>query len=208
MTADAHISEGSRRSAMVVDRKPLRLESVDRILDGAGFDVRFKSVSSSSALASLDRFRPQLLVTGLRMLAGDVDGCELVRRARLALPPLKIVVFSDSHGDEPVAAALHAGADAFVRKAADPDDLAAAVRQAFEHSFFLPTTVPAPQPLLPPVEAPDLTRRERAIVKLVAEGHSDKQLARMLWVTEQTIRAHLSSIQRKLGDADGLFAAN
>jgi DNA-binding CsgD family transcriptional regulator len=91
--------------------------------------------------------------------------------------------------------------------------VAATVRQTFDHTIFLahsaPTNGSAPSSL-PPVSAGSevdeddvaLTRREREILALVAEGHSNRELARMLWVTEQTVKFHLSNIYRKLDVAN------
>jgi DNA-binding NarL/FixJ family response regulator len=101
-------------------------------------------------------------------------------------------------------AAFAAGAVAYVIKTAHPEDVCAAVRQAFEHSIYLPgstgTGLRAVEPAEPVVDdsASVLTRRELEILQLVAEGHSNAQVGRMLWVTEQTVKFHLSNIYRKL----------
>ena len=111
-------------------------------------------------------------------------------------------MLSRNHETHYVDAALAAGASAYIVKTAHPDDVASAVRQAFDHSVYLPgmsesTRVQAPQ--LRARELPGgLTRRELEILKLVAEGHSNAALARMLWVTEQTVKFHLSNVYRKL----------
>jgi DNA-binding NarL/FixJ family response regulator len=102
---------------------------------------------------------------------------------------------------ETIDAAFEAGASVYCIKTADADDLASAIRQAFSNSIFLAT---GRQPrAVQPVRSmesnvKDLTRRELEILRLVAEGHSNSQLARMLWVTEQTVKFHLSNIYRKL----------
>ena len=104
-----------------------------------------------------------------------------------------------------VEAAFAAGAAAYVLKSADPDDLRSAIRQAFAHSVYLPgsRTAAAVQSTNAPTEdLPDLTRRELEILQLVAEGHSNTQLAKMLWVTEQTVKFHLSNVYRKLDVAN------
>ena len=102
-------------------------------------------------------------------------------------------------------AALAAGVAAYVLKTAHPNDVAFSVRQAFDHSVYV---VGGPRPpgtasgmsATAGSEIPSgLTRRELEILSLVAEGHSNSQLARMLWVTEQTVKFHLSNIYRKLG---------
>ena len=87
-------------------------------------------------------------------------------------------------------------------KTAHPDDLASAVRQVFDHSVFLAdgpsSLVASTAPGKRASDHAELTRREREILQLVAEGHSNSQLARMLWVTEQTVKFHLSNVYRKL----------
>jgi DNA-binding NarL/FixJ family response regulator len=91
----------------------------------------------------------------------------------------------------------------FCAKWAQPDDLAVAVRQAFEHSIYFATNgehggASTSETTSPEDSAVSLTKREIEILRLAAEGHSNSQLARMLWVTEQTVKFHLSNIYRKL----------
>jgi DNA-binding NarL/FixJ family response regulator len=106
-------------------------------------------------------------------------------------------VREDAHS---IDSAFAAGAAAYVTKAAHPDDLAAVVRQVFGPSVYFADNRTAPQ--TPPSRADSsdlgLTRREAEILSLVAEGHSNAQVAKMLWVTEQTVKFHLSNTYRKL----------
>jgi DNA-binding NarL/FixJ family response regulator len=120
---------------------------------------------------------------------------------------LKAIALASSNDPTQIQAAFSAGAVAYVVKTAHSDDVGVAIRQAFSPSLFLPGAVPAP--VVPSAAEPDgqsvgvmLTKREREILKLVAEGHSNSQLARMLWVTEQTVKFHLSNIYRKLDVAN------
>jgi DNA-binding NarL/FixJ family response regulator len=85
-------------------------------------------------------------------------------------------------------------------KTAHPDDLRATVRQAFNHSIYLPRRTARRTSVDAEIrdEPHDLTRRELEILSLVAEGHSNAKLAKMLWVTEQTVKFHLSNIYRKI----------
>ncbi|HEU6446308.1 MAG TPA: response regulator transcription factor, partial [Gaiellaceae bacterium] len=125
---------------------------------------------------------------------------------RAAVPSVRPIVLSMHQDSQMIDAALVAGASAYVVKTAHPEDLASAVRQAFSHSVYLAGRRNlAPAPVKPKTEAADepvLTRRELEILRLVAEGHSNAQLARMLWVTEQTVKFHLSNIYRKLDVAN------
>jgi DNA-binding NarL/FixJ family response regulator len=123
-----------------------------------------------------------------------------VREARSKVPSLKVVILSSENDPQWIEAAFDAGASAFVLKTVNPDDLAAAVRQAFSHSVYFPgSTRPTDQRTRRESgELQGLTRRELEILRLVSEGHSNSELAKMLWVTEQTIKFHLSNIYRKL----------
>jgi DNA-binding NarL/FixJ family response regulator len=193
------MSERDRR-AVVVDHHPLWLEAVEPIVAGLGFDVVGKSTSGRGGLALCEQHQPDVLVTGIMMAEDDIDGIELIRQARERVPSLKAVVLSLYDDTKHVDAALAAGAVAYVIKTAHPDDLRSAIRQAFSHSIYLPGRAAAPAAPAPEKkdELADLTRRELEILRLVAEGHSNSQLARMLWVTEQTVKFHLSNIYRKL----------
>src|SRR5581483_10537725 len=103
-----------------------------------------------------------------------------------------------------IASAISLGAVAYIVKKAQPDDLVVAVRQVFEQSVYLPGLVEPGQTVVveKPIDNSELTRRELEILQLVSEGMSNAQLARMLWVTEQTVKFHLSNIYRKLGVAN------
>jgi DNA-binding NarL/FixJ family response regulator len=104
---------------------------------------------------------------------------------------------------------LSSGAAVFVSKSADPGDVVSAVRQVFHSSIFV-ASGPRPGRRLGrrSDRLPGLTRREAEILELVSKGYSNAQLARMLRVTEQTVKFHLSNIYRKLGVANRTEAAH
>jgi|Tabmets5t2r1_1033131.scaffolds.fasta_scaffold03232_4 DNA-binding NarL/FixJ family response regulator len=192
--------------AVVLDPHPIWLDAVEMVLERIGATVVVKTSSASEALATIEREQPRLLTLELDTPPGEPDGFEVMRRAKTLAPSLRAIVLSVHHDTSHIDAALAAGAAAYVVKTAHPDDVASAVRQAFDHSVYLaggPRPIagaPAPQTASTSVESPGgLTRRELEILRLVAEGHSNSQLARMLWVTEQTVKFHLSNIYRKLG---------
>jgi DNA-binding NarL/FixJ family response regulator len=191
-----------RRTGVRVDQHPLWLDTVEQVVERVDVDVVAKETSTSGAFAKLDELKPDLLITGIKMPESEMDGIALVRQATERFPTLKAIVLSMYDDSQRIEAAFAAGAVAYVLKTAHPDDLTSAIRQAFEHSIYLagvrPAAVPAPQL----DDSPGLTRREVEILQLVAEGHSNAELARMLWVTEQTVKFHLSNIYRKLNVAN------
>ena len=188
------------RTAVLIDSHPLWLNAVEPIISDLGITVVGTATSSNEALAIIQAQQPDIVVTGLKMADGDLDGIEMIRQARESVPTVKVVVLSLYDDTKHIDASFNAGAIAYVIKTAHPDDLRSAVRQAFSHSIYLSGARPA-VPVTETQETehmPDLTRREFEILQLVAEGHSNSQLARMLWVTEQTVKFHLSNIYRKL----------
>jgi DNA-binding NarL/FixJ family response regulator len=190
------------QTAVLFDPHPLWLDAVERVLRGAGIDVVHKTTSASDAVEKVDQLRPGVLIAELDR--SPADPCGTIRRARALGPELRCIVLSNRDDRDAVSAAFEAGAAAYVVKTAHPDDLASAVRQAFDNSVYLrPAAAVGSAPVARPTDDLSmLTRRETEILRLVAEGHSNAQLARMLWVTEQTVKFHLSNIYRKLDVAN------
>jgi len=193
------------RSAVILDRHPLWLDAMERLVEGVGIHIAGRATSGDTAVALIGEHRPDVFIAGVDPTIDNQVEC--VRRASQAYPELKTVILADNTQPEAVAAAFAAGACVYCIKTAEHADLASAIRQAFEQSIYL-ATQGGFEPAQPrqAVEAQaashDLTRRELEILCLVAEGHSNSQLARMLWVTEQTVKFHLSNIYRKLSVAN------
>jgi len=187
------------RAAVLLDRHPLWLEAVERVLERIEIVVVGKTTRPMRALDLIEEFRPELFVTEIELDNSELDGIACLLKARELRPDLRAVVISMHTEQEHIEAAFNAGAVAYVTKTAHPEDLASAVRQAFDHSVYLAgsRSARAGSSKLD-ADIPELTRREREILQLVAEGYSNAKLAKMLWVTEQTVKFHLSNIYRKL----------
>jgi DNA-binding NarL/FixJ family response regulator len=196
--------EYGERTAVVLDQQPLWLDAMEQLLKRAGVNIVGKTTEPTEALELVEENRPDILLTDYSVRDDELDAIECVRRAQEAHPELKTVVLSATDQPQQIQAAFAAGASVFCVKTADQDDLTAAIRQAFEASIYLAHSATGNAPPEPDLAAqtPELTRREREILQLVAEGHSNSQLAKMLWVTEQTVKFHLSNIYRKLDVAN------
>ena len=193
----------SEHVGVICDSHPMWLDAVEQVLRQIGIRVVGKTISMSEALSIVEEHRPDLLITELEGMSGGLSGLSLIERSRGAVPSLRPIVLSMHREAQIIDAALVAGAAAYVVKTAHPEDLASAVRQVFSHSVYLAARPNPPAPIARQVDdEPGLTRRELEILRLVAEGHSNAQLARMLWVTEQTVKFHLSNIYRKLDVAN------
>jgi DNA-binding NarL/FixJ family response regulator len=197
------------RTAVIYDAHPLWLEAVEGVLERLDVKVKGKTTNGNEALDLVRSYQPDVLLLEPDDGVNTSGGLDLMRRAKDARGGLKIVVLGESQDTNAIDAAFEAGAVAYVFKSAHPDDLASAIRQAFEVSIFLaPThwgftaTKRDRNSETAAQNAPGLTKREVEILQLVSEGHSNGELARMLWVTEQTVKFHLSNIYRKLGVAN------
>jgi DNA-binding NarL/FixJ family response regulator len=196
------------RTAVVYDPHPLWLDALDQVLATIDVSVVGSTTSREQSRELLEEAQPDLFVTDLSASAIAEDTA-LVREVVAKYPAMKVIVLSDATQRESISAALQAGASAYVFKTADRRDLALAVRQAFELTVY----IVQPDMIAPPAQEPamvseerrlevGLTRREVEILGLVAQGYSNAVMARMLWVTEQTVKFHLSNIYRKLDVAN------
>lgn len=186
------------RTAVLFDPHPLWLEAVTQVLSNAGVEVRAATSAVSEALSALEEHRPSVFVTALLVGEGAEDGIACVRDAVGLVPGLKTIVLTEEEKPDHISAAFAAGAVAYVFKRADPQDLASAVRQSFEHSvYFSSPRSRAEEESDRTID--DLTRRELEILRLVAAGGDSKTVAERLHVSPATVRNHVQNILGKLG---------
>jgi len=194
--------EQETRTVVLYDQQPLWLDALEQLLSKVGIKVVGKTTTAHEALALVEEFRPDVFITELRSADGGAEELGSIRRARSLYPEIRAVVLSSSDDPAQIDAAFEAGAGVVCVKTAEPDDLLTAIRQAFQNSIYVSglreRNLSAERILPEPVDVPDLTKRELEILRLVSEGYSNSQLAKMLWVTEQTVKFHLSNIYRKL----------
>jgi len=142
----------------------------------------------------------------LRMPKGD--GLATLARLREAQPDLTVIIISASDDAEQIERALAAGAAGYVVKSINPLDLPSTIRLAAEGTVYHPRAAATGAAAVSGGGgAAALTERERAVLRLVAEGLSNLDIASRLYVTEQTVKFHLSNIYRALGVANRTEAA-
>ena len=121
-------------------------------------------------------------------------------------PAVIVVVLSAFANPEQIQAALARGASGYIVKSINPLDLPSAIRQAVEGTVYHALGMPEVSEVAM-ARAAGLTERELTIIKSVARGLSNQAIGKELWVTEQTVKFHLTNIYRKLGVANRTEAA-
>ncbi|WP_433142866.1 response regulator [Actinomadura nitritigenes] len=167
-----------------------------------------------SAVRAAERLRPDVVLMDVRM--PGVDGIAATRRITASDDPPKVIILTTFDLDEPLYAALRAGAAGFLLKDVRPDDLAEAIRVVARGDALLAPSVTrrlldrftATEPRAPvrPEALAELTDREMQTLELVARAASNAEIAARLVVTEATVKTHVSSILRKLGLRDRVQA--
>jgi DNA-binding NarL/FixJ family response regulator len=188
------------RTAVILVELPLWVRALSELAESSDIRVVGSARDTVGALDLISRLRPGVFIAEIDEDAG-IAGLEVVRAARRIDPELRVIVLSKERDRASIIGAFGAGADLYVLNDADPEDLSAAMRQLFNQSLFIAADWALPSPVQNSImnsNFPSLTRREFEILQLVAEGHTNGSIASMLWVTEQTIKFHLTNIYRKL----------
>jgi two-component system nitrate/nitrite response regulator NarL len=151
--------------------------------------------SGSEVLPRVAETDPDLVLLDIRM--PGLDGLQVLDRLQKAYPEIKVVMLSGVDDPELATEALRRGATAFLGKGIDPADVAPVLRQVFEGTLVT-ESFGASGAAERAADEFGLTGREREILEQVAAGHSNKQIAADFWLSEQTIKYHLTNVYRKL----------
>jgi NarL family two-component system response regulator LiaR len=159
-----------------------------------------EACSGEEALESVEAWLPDVVVMDL-MMPGGIDGIESTRRIRSISPHTQVVVLTAYTDDARVVAALRAGAIGYVRKEADPEVLLAAVRAAARGQSVLDPTI-AEAVLEDLVSSSqvreEFTERELDVLRSLAHGRTNREIAEELVVGEETVKTHVGNILAKL----------
>lgn len=185
----------------IADDHRLMLDGIKRALETApDIKVVGEAMSGEDMLALVPRVRPDVVILDLRMPKGD--GLTTLAQLKKDHPDVKVIILSMFEDSEHIDQALGQGASGYVVKSINPLDLASTIRQVVEGNVFHPRgrgAIGGTKEAAPQQNPGGLTERELSILKLVAEGLSNLDIASKLYVTEQTVKFHLSNIYRKLG---------
>lgn len=188
------------RTVLVVDDHPVVRKGVRTIVESLGqFEVVGEAGDGAEAVTAAEATKPDIVILDLAM--PHVGGIEAIGELRHRVPGVEILVFTLHRSDQLYLQAIAAGARAYVCKG-ESEHLGPALEAVSRH---LPYSSPAVSEVIAHQSSDELwdrkplTNRERQIVRLVAEGHSNKEIARMLDISVKTTETHRASAMRKAG---------
>lgn len=185
-----------RLKVLIADDHRLMLKAIRlALVESEGIDIVGEADCGTKVLPLVNQTNPDLVLLDVRM--PGMDGLTVLERLRERHPKLRVAMLSAVDDPAVVKAALNRGASAFIVKHIDPRDLAAAVRQAVEGAVFQPLGLL--ENANPALDKMELSKRELTILHALQSGLSNKQIAKELFLAEQTVKFHLTNIYRKLG---------
>jgi DNA-binding NarL/FixJ family response regulator len=210
VSESTHSAPASRIRIFVVDDHPVVRAGLVTILGTQpDFVVVGEAEDADTAINRLLTLRPDVLLLDLEMPGGD--GVDVLNRARESGSDARALVFTAFDADDRILAAVRAGAQGYLLKGAPREELFRAIRVVHAGGSLLEPVVASKllrqvrHPATPDVR---ITTRELEVLRLVARGRQNKEIARDLAVTERTVKFHLSALMRKLGVSNRVEAVS
>jgi DNA-binding NarL/FixJ family response regulator len=175
------------------DHMVMRMGVVSAVSEQPDMQVVAEVESGELAIEAYREHRPDVVVLDLRM--GKISGMDTIRALRAEFPNAKIVVFSNYARVEDVTQALKAGASGFVGKSMKAAKLLEAIRMVDGGKRYVPADV---APRASDRLRSNLSDRETDVLRHIAKGHSNKEIASLLGLTEGTVKVHVTNILAKL----------
>lgn len=199
---------------LLVDDHKIVREGVRAYLHSlADIIVAAEASSGAAALAAAREHAPDVVLMDLEM-PGELDGIAATREIRRVRPETQVIVVTSHHQDEYIFPAVRAGAISYLLKDVEPDELAAAIRKAARGEAVLDSRVASR--LLKELQGlrsdevnpfTELSEREFEVLRLIAAGKSNAEIAEILVIGESTVKTHISNLLGKLHLSDRTQAA-
>jgi len=183
---------------VLADDHPVVREGLASILKAKDIKVVGQASDGEEACRLYDKLSPDILVLDLRM--PKKDGLQAVNELMSRIPKPRIIVMTTYEGEEDVRRALSAGAKGYVLKGTKREEILETVRKVYKGEPAISPEVAAK--LATSLTRPELSERELQVLQQMAAGKSNKEIGQVIYVSENTVKAHVKSILAKL-DAMG-----
>jgi DNA-binding NarL/FixJ family response regulator len=182
---------------VIADDHPVARQGLSAILGSlADVEVVAEAVDGEEACRLYYRYSPDVLIVDLRM--PKKDGLQVVDELMSGCSPKpRIIVITTYEDEEDIRRAVKAGAKGYLLKAADGEQIEAAVRAVAAGSSLFPTSISSK--LVEAITRPELSKRELDVLHFIATGKSNKEIGAVLYISELTVKGHVRSILEKLG---------
>lgn len=185
---------GTIRVVLAEDHALMR-DAVKLVFDDAeGIELVGEAVNGLELLPLLAKVEADFVLLDVQL--PGLDGLACLEELAQHHPQLKVAMLSAVEDPQVIEAAFRRGASSYILKSVNPFDLPAAIRQIVDASVF---HGPRPTGALPASDGSALSERELAVLVELSHGHTNKQIAAELWLSEQTVKFHLRNVYRKLG---------
>ncbi len=185
----------SERTCLVADDHPSVLRTVTELLRKWGWTIVASTNDGMEAQRKIEQFKPAVALLDLN-LPGQ-PGLDIARQVARTTPDTAIIIYSGSNDPATVREALDAGVRAFVVKEAPLEGLNRALETVAAGGTYVDPVVSGL--LLRDSDAPELTDRERQVLRLLADGCSYEEVGQQLFISPETVRTHVAKTLRKLG---------
>jgi len=193
------VSDGSRIRVLSVDDHPLMREGIAAIVNSRpDMNIVAQAATGAEAVGTYRLHRPDVVLMDLRL--PDMSGIDALVRIRAEFADARVIILTTFEGDVEIQRALKAGARGYLLKSSPPDELVQAIRHVHAGKKGIPSHVAAH--LAEHMSDEDLTEREVEVLRHVAEGNRNRDIAEKLFISEETVKVHLKHIMDKLGASD------
>ena len=184
---------------MIVDDHPVVRQGLRAMLSSEP-DIRVQGMAASAreAISLIEREQPDVVLMDLRM--PEMEGIEAIKRLRRISPNIKILVLTNYGSDEYIVRATQAGAMGYLLKNTPQEEIVNAVRVVHSDERYVPKDIA--KRLFEAIGREELSPRELEVLVLVARGCTNKEVAQKLFISDKTVRNHVTSCLLKLQAKD------